>query len=268
MMKERKLEEPTFSDGAHPPHSALIERITERLHTYDDGEDALYIKLARSMRELIERGELRGGTALPSERDLAKATGLSRVTVRNAIEDLFRDGLISKRRGAGTFVSPQIDQPLSVLLGFTADMKRRGAQTSSIILDKSVGLPTPDELLKLGLSPSDRVLRLSRVRLSEDDPLAIEHAVVPLFAVTFDDVGESLYEALRDTGNMPVRALQRLHAAIADEQEAELLGVVPGSPVLHIERRSFLENGRPIEITKSAYRGDRYDFIAELAIES
>jgi GntR family transcriptional regulator len=219
------------------------------------------------MRGLIETGELRGGEALPSERDLAKVTGFSRITVRSAIDELFRDGLISKRRGAGTFVSPQIDQPLSVLLGFTADMKRRGAQASSITINKTVALPDPDEVLKLGLSPSDQVLRLSRVRLTEDDPLAVEHAVVPRSAVVPEEIENSLYAALKRSGHMPVRALQRLHAAIADDREAKLLDVVPGSPILHIERRSFLANGRPIEITKSAYRGDRYDFIAELNIE-
>lgn len=249
------------------PASALLVRITDALQKHTGGEEPLYIQLATAMRELIERGELRGGTGLPSERDLAKATGFSRVTIRHAIEDLFRDGLISKRHGAGTFVSPQIDQPLSVLLGFTADMKRRGANARSIVIDNSVGLPDPDEILKLGLSPSDKVLRLTRVRLSEDDPLALEHAVVPLYAVAGQEIRESLYEAMRGTGHMPVRALQRLHAALADAREAKLLDIVVGSPVLHIERRSFLANGRPIEITKSAYRGDRYDFVAELTIE-
>lgn len=248
--------------------SALAARIVSSLAKNDFAEDPLYLQLARILRELIEAGELRGGVALPSERDLAKATSLSRITVRSAIDDLFRDGLVSKKRGAGTFVSPQIDQPLSVLLGFTADMKRRGTNSSSIIINKTVALPDPTEVLKLGISPSEQVLRLSRVRLSEDEPLAVENAVVPLFAVKPDDIKESLYEAMKATGNKPVRALQRLHAAIADDREAELLGVVPGSPILHIERRSFLANGRAIEVTNSAYRGDRYDFIAELAIET
>lgn len=266
-MTELRSSHSPLADKTTPRNSTLGARIVDDLRAGENSEDPLYLQLARSMRGLIETGELRGGEALPSERDLAKATGFSRITVRSAIDELFRDGLISKRRGSGTYVSPQIDQPLSVLLGFTADMKRRGAQASSIILNKSTGLPDSNEILKLGLSPTDQVLRLSRVRLSEDDPLAIEHAVVPLYALSPDDVNESLYDALRQSGHMPVRALQRLHAAIADEREAELLDVVPGSPILHIERRSFLANGRPVEVTNSAYRGDRYDFIAELTIE-
>jgi len=247
--------------------SAILARILAHMPASGASEDPLYLQLAGTMRGLIERGELRGGEALPSERSLMKATGLSRVTVRSAIDDLFRDGLISKRRGAGSYVSPHVDQPLSVLIGFTADMARRGAQASSVVLSKTTGLPDPEEMMKLGLSSNEGVLRLSRVRVQDGDPLAIEHAVVPLFAVGEDEVGESLYDAMKRNGHMPARALQRLRSAIADQREAELLNIVEGSPILHIERHSFLANGRAIEVTKSAYRGDRYDFIAELKLE-
>lgn len=247
--------------------SVLLKEIAERLPVYGGSAGPLYQRLSKAIRSMIETGVLRGEQALPSERDLVKATGLSRITVRNAMNDLAREGLISKRHGAGTYVSRYIDQPLSVLLGFTADMARRGAESSSIVLGKTSGLPTPDEILKLGLSPTEQVFRLSRVRLSNGEPLAVEHAVVPLSAVNPDTMGESLYEALRERNNFPVRALQRLRAGVADAHEAKLLGVEPGSPVLHIERRSFFANGRPIEVTNSAYRGDRYDFIAELKVE-
>lgn len=249
------------------PEVSVIDDILRKLQHTRQGKEAFYRQLARALRELIERGILRGGEALPSERELVKATGFSRITVRKAIDSLMDDGLISKRHGAGTFVKPQIDQPLSILLGFTADMQRRGAQSSSIYLDKSVGLPTSTEALKLGISPSEQVLRLSRVRLSADEPLAIENATVPLYAAPPETIEESLYEALRKSGNMPVRAVQRMHAAIANEEEARLLDIEVGSPIFHTERHSFLANGRPIEVTMSAYRGDRYDFIAELNIE-
>lgn len=247
--------------------SALLDEIVARLPVYGGSAGPLYQRLAKAIRSLIETGELRGAQALPSERELVRATGLSRITVRNAIEDLAREGLIARRHGAGTYVSHHINQPLSVLIGFTADMARRGAHSTSIVLERVSGLPTPDEILKLGLSPNDQVFRLSRVRLANGEPLAIEHAVVPLGTVDPEAVGESLYEAMRATGNMPVRALQRLRAAVANPQEAKLLGVAAGSAVLHIERRSFFANGKPIEVTNSAYRGDRYDFIAELKME-
>jgi len=255
------------ADGASEANAPMLDEIVANLPASHESANPLYVQLASTIRGLIETGVLRGSEALPSERDLAKATGFSRITVRNAIEDLFREGLLSRRRGAGTFVSPQIDQPLSILVGFTEDMKRRGAASKSIVLEKTSGIPSPDEALKLGLFSGDQVVRLSRVRLANGEPLAVENAVVPLSAVTPEAIGESLYDALRVTGHRPVRALQRLRAAIADAREAELLDVEVGTPVLHIERRAFLANGRPIEVTRSSYRGDRYDFVAELKIE-
>lgn len=248
------------------PGSAL-ERILAGYARAAGSQGPAYLRLAAILRGLVELGELRGGDALPSERELAQAAGLSRVTVRKALEVLTDEGLIARRQGAGSFVAPQIAQPASVLIGFTEDMRRRGVEATSRLIAKSVGLPDPSEMLKLGLSPADRVLRLSRVRLSDGAPLGIEHAVVPAAALGSPALGDSLYAALKAQGNMPVRALQRVQAGIASAEEAALLGLAPGSAVLRIERRSFLANGRPIEVTVSAYRGDRYDFVAELTLD-
>ncbi|MCR8724395.1 GntR family transcriptional regulator [Frigidibacter sp. ROC022] len=253
-----------MSIGADP-EPGLLSRIVSDMQAA--GGDPLYLKMAQTIGALIEAGELRGGAALPSERDLAKAAGCSRVTVRKAIDELCRKGIVSRRHGAGSFVAKQIDQPLSVLVGFTEDMKRRGAVATSRVLEREVALADPSDILKLGLSPTETVLRLTRVRLSDGEPLAIESAVVPASAIDIPSMGESLYDALRASGNMPVRALQRIHAGIATAEDAGLLGTAPGSPVLRIERRSFLSNGRAIEVTTSSYRGDRYDFIAELTLD-
>jgi GntR family transcriptional regulator len=252
---------------AQPAAPSVLARILTGYGRAGGSEGPVYLRLASTLRGLIELGDLKGGDALPSERDLAQAAGLSRVTVRKALEVLGDEGLIERRQGAGSFVTRQIEQPASVLIGFTDDMRRRGALAASRVIQQSIGLPDPSEILKLGLSPSDRVLRLSRVRLSDGEPLAIEHAVVPAGALGDAEVGASLYGALKAQGNMPVRALQRVQAGIATPAEATLLNLTPGSPVLRIERRSFLANGRPIEVTVSAYRGDRYDFIAELSLD-
>ena len=247
--------------------TALMTRIVSALGDPKARAEPLYLQLASALRGLIELGDLRGGDALPSERDLAQATGLSRVTVRKALEALSADRLTERRHGAGTFVARPIDQPLSVLQGFTEDMRRRGAVASSRVILREVAAPDPSEMLKLGLAGAERVFRLSRVRLSDGEPLAIEHAAVPAQALDAGAGRDSLYDALRAAGNMPVRALQRLHAGTATAAEARLLEVAQGAPVLRIGRRSFLANGRPIEVTTSAYRGDRYDFIAELTLE-
>ncbi|SHI30736.1 GntR family transcriptional regulator [Wenxinia saemankumensis] len=245
-----------------------LDRLTEAMGKGDAAQGPLYLQLASAMRGLIELGEWRGGLALPPERAMTQATGLSRVTIRKALDTLEEEGLVQRKRGAGNFVAAQIDQPLSILLGFTEDMKRRGADTTSQELRREIAFPTPSEVLKLGLAPGEKVFRLDRVRMAEGEPLAIEHAVVPAAALGAVEVGASLYDALRAAGQAPARALQRLHAGIATPGEARLLvgGDAAPLPVLRIERRSFLDSGRAIEVTTSAYRGDRYDFMAELTL--
>jgi GntR family transcriptional regulator len=121
--------------------------------------------------------------------------------------------------------------------------------------------------MALGLSPGEPVSRLQRLRLAGGIPMAIEHAVVPArFLPDPASVQSSLYAVLGARGYMPRRALQRLHAVLVNGEQAKLLKVAAASPALYIERRSFLENGEPIEFTSSYYRGDAYDFVAELSI--
>lgn len=224
-----------------------------------------YLQLAAAIRRLIQRGVFRPEEALSSERDLAAWTGYARITVRHAIEVLLREGILTRRHGSGTFVTRRIEQPLSVLASFTEEMSTRGRRAGSIWLSKEIARVAPSEALALGLGPTEPVLRLSRVRTSEDEPLAIETAAVPTSALPDPDlVGDSLYAALAAAGCRPARGVQRLQASLATAREAELLSVEPGSAILRIERRAFLADGRPIEFTVSAYRGDRYDFVATL----
>jgi GntR family transcriptional regulator len=121
--------------------------------------------------------------------------------------------------------------------------------------------------MALGLSPGDLVSRVNRLRLADDVPMAIEHAVVPSrFLPDPSVVKQSLYAVLHEQGFMPSRALQRLHAVLLSEEQAALLHVPPQSPALSIERRSFTAAGDVVEFTSSYYRGDAYDFVAELTI--
>ncbi|POR45181.1 GntR family transcriptional regulator [Bosea psychrotolerans] len=224
-----------------------------------------YLQLAAAIRYLIQRDVFRADEALASERDLAAWTSFARITVRRAIEVLLREGILTRRQGSGTYVTRRIEQPLSVLASFTEEMSSRGRRAGSIWLSKEVARVSSSEALALGLDPGGSVLRLSRVRTAENEPLAIETAAVPASLLSSPDlVGDSLYAALAAAGCRPARGVQRLHASLATTQEAKLLMIPPGSAVLRIERRAFLANGRPIEFTVSAYRGDRYDFVATL----
>lgn len=227
----------------------------------------LYQQLRRSLRLAIEQDALAPDDALPAERDIAADFGVSRITVRKAIEGLVQEGVLDRRHGAGTFVASRIQKNMAALSSFSEDMATRGWQSRSEWLDRSEGQVTPQESLELGLPPGMSVYRFDRIRYAGDMPLAIEHAIVPASCLaSIEAVGASLYAALELTGHRPTKALQRLQAIAFDEGQARLLQIDEGAPGLFIERRGFLANGRIAEFTRSYYRGDAYDFIAELSV--
>ena len=230
----------------------------------------LYKRLAQALTALVREGLLKPGAALPGERELAEALKLGRVTVRTAYRDLMSSGVLESRHGSGTFVtqkSGRIEQPLWRLSSFSADMRSRGRMPGARILSRRVERASPDESFLLGLSADEPVLRLDRLRLADGLPLAIERAVVPVKFLGEDAAGEgSLYDALTKAGFRPVRAMQRLTAVTLDASSAAILNVQPGAPALLIERIARLEDQRVVEYTRSHYRGDAYDFVAELRI--
>jgi len=230
----------------------------------------LYLQLKRWIEDAIHGGAIKPGDALPSERDLALKVDVSRVTVRKAVLQLVKDGVLVQRHGSGTFVAPQtqrVEQSLSQLTSFTEDMARRGMEVHAEWLDRGLYLPSPEETVILGLSSGDQVARISRLRLTGETPLAIERA--SLSGRVLPDplaVSDSLYKLLDKSGNRPTRAIQRIRAANLGPEDAALLQVAVGSAGLNIERTSYLASGRVIEFTRSIYRGDTYDFVAELRL--
>lgn len=235
------------------------------------GNAPLYLQLKKAIEDAVRHGLIGPGDALPSERDIAAKADVSRVTVRKAVQDLVKNGILVQRHGSGTFVAPRmerVEQSLSRLTSFTEDMARRGMTVRSAWLDRGIYAPSPDEMMVLGLSSKELVARVARLRIANDTPLAIERA--SLSATVLPDPGAvttSLYMALQRTGNRPVRAVQRISAANLAEADARLLEVPAGSASLNIERISYLATGRVIEFTRSIYRGDAYDFVAELRLE-
>ena len=238
-------------------------------HTFQAGGDGpLYVRLKAAIQDAVASGRLRADDALPPQREIATALGISRVTVRKAIESLASEGVVHRRRGSGTFVAARIErvqQPLSRLTSFTEDMESRGLAPDSRWLARSLSLPSPEEAMVLGLSPGEQVCRIDRLRLANDVPMAIERAIVPTrFLSDPKSVTTSLYTALVAADWKPVRALQRLRAEVVSAEDAELLDIAAKSAVLRIERVSYVADGRVVEFTRSHYRGDAYDFVAEL----
>jgi GntR family transcriptional regulator len=248
----------TLGDAV-PAFSQLIGSLDDR------GRGPLYQKLQQALREAIQNRVLSPDEALPPERDLAEEFQVSRITVRKALDGLVSEGLLTRRQGAGTFVASRVEKNFSKLTSFSEDMISRGRVPRSEWLGRTEAAATPDESMVLGLSPGSRVYRFNRIRFADSEPMALEYSTVPGFSLpAMEAVGASLYEALAAAGTRPVRALQRLRAVLFTAEQAALLNVRPGAPGLLIERRGFLKDGRAVEFTQSYYRGDAYDFVAEL----
>jgi GntR family transcriptional regulator len=239
---------------------------SDRIGRLDAQDHApLYRQLQKVLREAIANQVLGPDDALPAEREFADEMGVSRITVRKALDALVNEGLLIRRQGAGTFVAARVEKNFSKLSSFTEDMISRGRVPHSAWLSRTEGQVTPEESLTLGLSPGAPVYRFNRIRYADGSPMALEYSTLAAFCMPNPDFVEaSLYEALEKTGHRPVRALQRLRAVLFTPEQADLLGVAARDPGLLIERRGFLRDGRAVEVTQSYYRGDSYDFVAEL----
>jgi GntR family transcriptional regulator len=226
----------------------------------------LYLQLQKVLRGAITDKIVAADDAIPTERELADDFSVSRITVRKALEGLVTEGLLTRRHGAGTFVTgARVDKNLSKLSSFSEDMRSRGRNPSSTWLAKAAGTVTPEEALSLGLSPGSPIYRFHRIRYADGVSMALEYSTVPGYTLSSATIVEdSLYAALDVNGFRPSRALQRLRAIVFNAEQAEMLGVDVGAPGLFIERRGFLEDGRAAEFTQSFYRGDSYDLVAEL----
>jgi len=229
----------------------------------------LYQQLQRALRRAIETRVLSPEDALPPERDFATQLAVSRITVRKAIDGLVSEGILTRRQGSGTFVCARMEKNFSKLTSFSEDMRARGRNPRSIWLRRSMGTVTPEEALTLRSSPGTPVYRFNRIRFADEAPMALEYATVLAACLpALDAVESSLYEALERAGNRPVRALQRLRAVLFTEEQAQLLQTQAREAGLLVERLGFLHDGRAVEFTQSYYRGDIYDFVAELSVSS
>lgn len=245
---------------ADPTIDFLIEFLDRKEST-----SPLYQRVSGALAEAVNLRILGDKGVLPSERTLARRLNVSRVTVRRALDDLAASGLLKRRQGARSSVSPRVEKTLSTMTGFSEELRARGTKPGQRWLLRQVALPTPNESMALGLSTMDRVVRLVRIRFADDLPIAIERATVPQeFLATHELVKDSLYEALRSAGFAPARGVQRIRAGVMTHAEADALESDVGQPLLIIERRCFLADGRSVEFTETRYHGERYDFVSDL----
>jgi GntR family transcriptional regulator len=217
--------------------------------------------------ELLEGLDV--GDALPPERRLAERLDVSRLTLRRAVDELVRQGRLVRVQGSGTFVSePKLAQSLT-MTSFSEDMRSRGMTPRALTVESEELMAGAWLGRRLHLSPADPVLKVRRLRLADEEPMAIEtlyvpHELVP--GLSGDDLsGRSFYELLEDRYGIVVeRGFQTLEPTATSEEESALLGVPLLSPAFLFERTSTSDTGRVVEYVRSVYRGDRYRFTAEL----
>lgn len=225
----------------------------------------LYLQLVEGITAAITCGRFKDGEALPAERVLSERLDVSRTTVRKALDELTARGLVTSRQGSGNFVATRLEQPLASLSSFSEDMRARGRRPGFAWVERGLFAPSPEEVIALALTSGEAIARFVRVRLADDEPLAIERAAIAARDLPDPTLVESsLYAVLRALGLEPVRALQHLRAAAVNAEDAWHLGIPLGSPVMATVRHGYLADGRPVEFTRSVYRGDRYDFVAEM----
>ena len=219
--------------------------------------------------DLIERLEV--GEAIPSERQLSADLGVSRLTVRAALDELVREGYLLRRRGAGTFVSePKIAQELT-MTSFTEDMRRRGLRPESRTLELKV-TPAGARLGRfLHLSPSEPIIVAKRLRMADHETMAIETLHVReahVAGLSASDLEQkSFYELLRNRyGIVIAGGTQTIEPTVTNEEESQALGVPLHSPAFLFERFTQSEKGEPVEFVHSIYRGDRYRLVTDLSV--
>lgn len=229
-----------------------------------------YRRIEQALRERI--AELEPGDRLPSDADLCAEFGVSRMTARTAVQRLADEGIVVRERGRGSFVArPPDHRRANRLLTFSSEMRRHGRRPSSTLLERRVRPATPDEAAALDLGPGSRVVVLRRVRRADDQPIALETAVLieacAAAVMAADLESGSLHEALAGVGIVLRRGLATIGAGAATRDDAHQLGVRVGDPLL-VERRVIEDtHGRRVEVTESRYQADRYALDVRFDVE-
>ncbi len=225
-------------------------------------EVPLHQQISAALRAAIASGQLRPGSRVENEIDMASRLGLSRPTVRRAMEDLVHSGLVTRRRGSGTVVAPSQVRRQLRLTSLFDDLEAEGRRPTTSVLEFSIAVGSPETTEILGLEPKAGVLTIRRLRYAGGEPLAIMTNELPAdIAPDYSALGASgLYASLREKGITIAGATQRIGARVATHAEAQLLGEKAGAALLTLERVAFSDSGRIVEHGNHVYRASLYSF--------
>ncbi len=230
----------------------------------------LYFQVAESIRDRIAKNLYRRETPIPTEIQLQEEYDVSRETVRKAINELVVEGLLEKIRGKGTYVAaPKIVHRIGSIYGSSEEIIARGMRPSTKFLEKSEIVPSDVIREEMGLTPSDTVVRVRRLRYAEDKPVAILISYLPAELVPdiarIDFVNGSLYKTLEDVYHLVLAEADEVIEALSiGEKEAGLLEIKINSPVLVVNRLTYLDNMRVIEKLVALYRSDAFKYQVKL----
>lgn len=223
----------------------------------------LYAQLKEALTAAIAAGELPAGARLPSHHTLTREHGVSYMTVRRAISELVHEGALYAVQGKGVYVA-EAKQPAEsgLLVSFSEEIARRGLRPSSRLLAQGLASADAGQAVALDVAVGAPLIRLVRLRLADDEPIAIQSCLLPqarCSPLLAHDLGrESLFALLRRYGLHPTTASGAVGAALATPEEAALLGLELPAALLVTEQRTCLDDGAPIEWARSVYRGDRF----------
>lgn len=226
---------------------------------------------ARTLRGELHRGAFPDGSRLPGERALSERLGISRTTLRKALQVLADEQWLTASPQRGWFVNPvrMVSEPTSSLISFSDHARERGLTPTARVLHQGVRPASFEEAGRLGCAPGARLVEIRRLRGLEDQPVAVEHNLVPYASAPAlaetDLTDRSLYATLsEDFGIAVVRSDFTVWAARATPDVAPLLELDEGAPVLIGDSVTFTEHGEPILLAQTSYRGDAYRFNATL----
>jgi GntR family transcriptional regulator len=231
----------------------------------------LHAQVEEALRKDIGEGLLPSGSRLPSEDQLIERFAVSRSTIRTAIQSLIARGLISIRRGKGTFViQPIITQELTELTGFVEDMRGLGREPSAVVLDRRLVAASETVARQLSMQRGAPVARIQRVRFADGIAMSFDETYLPQGLgekIMADDLeNQPIFSLLEQKYAMPlIEAEYRLAAVASHGTVARALGIDAGSPIFLIERTSFSSGRQPVDYERLYYRGDHIRFVTRLA---
>jgi len=224
---------------------------------------ALYYQVAEILRQRIRDEELQPGDAIPTEEELQRLFGVSRATIRQAVRALVSDGLLRLERPRGTFVTySKLQETLPELISFSNEVRRQGLEPSARVLFVGLESAPAHTAARLGIGEGEITLRLDRLRLANDNPVALMHShLAPWVGLTpDDDYAGSLHTLLARRGIHLVDADQIIEAVMATEEQARLLLCGRRDALLKVDRVTYSTEGQTIEHVVALYRADRYAY--------